>query len=74
MIFIVVDTIPFVSLDGIPSRQAVKGNQLGGSFAVELESYVTEDLGYDSSAEVVQTALEDLGNVGTVSVTRCTHL
>lgn len=51
-------------------RQTVKGNELGGTFALELDGYVTDDLAYDASAAVIEDALEDLGNVGTVSVTR----
>lgn len=50
--------------------QAVKGNQLGGTFALELDGYVTGDLAYASSADVVEEALEDLSNIGTVSVSR----
>lgn len=50
--------------------QAVKGNELGGTFALELDGYVTDDVAYDASATVVEEALEDLGNVGSVSVTR----
>lgn len=48
----------------------MKGNQLGGSFSLELEGYVTDDLAYDISADDLQTALEDLANVGTVAVER----
>lgn len=48
----------------------MKGNQLGGSFSLELDGYVTDDLAYDASSTVVEAALEDLGNVGTVSVIR----
>ena len=55
----------------LPPWQAVKGNQLGGTFALELDGYVTEDLPYDATAEEVDAALEDLGNVGIVSVSRC---
>lgn len=50
--------------------QTVKGNQIGGSFTLELEGYVTEDLAYDVAAEDLQASLEDLGSVGTVSVVR----
>lgn len=50
--------------------QSVKGNELGGTFSLELDGYVTDDMAYDASATVVKEALEDLGNVGTVSVTR----
>lgn len=50
--------------------QAVKGNALGGTFALELEGYVTDDLAFDTSADALAEALESLGNVGTVSVTR----
>lgn len=53
--------------------EEVKGNQLGGNFALELDGFVTDDLAYDVSAEELAVALEDLGNVGTVSVTRCIH-
>lgn len=51
--------------------EAVKGNQLGGTFALELDGFVTDDLTYGVSAEDLEQALEDLGNVGTVDVTRC---
>lgn len=50
--------------------EELKGNQLGGTFGLELDGYVTEDLSYDLSAETLEEALEDLGNVGTVAVTR----
>lgn len=50
--------------------EEVKGNQLGGTFALELDGYVTDDLAYDVSAEELGEALEDLGNVGTVGITR----
>lgn len=50
--------------------EEVKGNQLGGTFALELDGFVTDDLAYDVSAEELRTALEDLGNVGTVGITR----
>ena len=50
--------------------EEVKGNQLGGTFALELDGFVTEDLPYDVTAEELEVALEDLGNVGTVVVTR----
>ncbi|CAN0448848.1 unnamed protein product, partial [Scytosiphon promiscuus] len=50
--------------------EEVKGNQLGGTFALELDGYVTDDMPYDISAEDLEEALEDLGNVGTVGVTR----
>lgn len=50
--------------------EELKGNQLGGTFALELDGFVTDDLSYDVSAEVLEEALEDLGNVGTVAVTR----
>lgn len=50
--------------------QEVKGNELGGTFALELDGYVTDDMAYDASAAVVEEALEDLGSVGAVSVTR----
>lgn len=48
----------------------MKGNELGGTFALELDGYVTDDMAYDASATVVEEALEDLASVGTVSVTR----
>ncbi|CAM9513681.1 unnamed protein product, partial [Sphacelaria rigidula] len=54
----------------ITVEEVVKGNQLGGSFSLELEGYVADDLAYDISADDLQTALEDLGNVGTVGVER----
>lgn len=50
--------------------EEVKGNQLGGTFALELDGFVTDDLAYDVSAEELKEALEDLGNVGTVGVIR----
>lgn len=50
--------------------EELKGNQLGGTFALELDGFVTDDLAYDVSAEELEEALEDLGNVGTVDVTR----
>lgn len=50
--------------------EELKGNQLGGTFALELDGFVTDDLAYDVSAEALEGALEDLGNVGTVGVTR----
>lgn len=54
--------------------EGVKGNQLGGTFALELDGFVTEDLAYDVTAEELEVALEDLGNVGTVDVTRYTRV
>lgn len=51
--------------------QIAKGNGLGGTFALELDGYVTDDLAYDASAVLVGEALEDLNNVGSISVTRC---
>ncbi|CAN0350569.1 unnamed protein product, partial [Ectocarpus sp. 13 AM-2016] len=50
--------------------EEVQGNELGGTFALELEGYVTDDMAHDVTAEVLQGALEDLGNIGTVDVTR----
>lgn len=54
----------------ISVAEEVKGNQLGGTFALELEGFVTDDLAYDISAEELGEALEDLGNVGAVDITR----
>lgn len=58
----------------VSHMQAVAGNALGGTFALELEGYVTDDLAFDVSADALAEALENLGNVGTVSVTRSVSL
>lgn len=50
--------------------EETKGNQLGGTFSLELDGFVTDDLAYDTSAEELEESLENLSNVGTVSVTR----
>lgn len=52
------------------TTQAVKGNKLGGTFSLELDGYVTDDLPFDAAASLVEDALEDLANVGSVGVTR----
>lgn len=54
----------------ISVAEEVKGNQLGGTFSLELDGFVTDDLPYDVSAEDLEVALEDLGNVGTVGISR----
>ncbi|CAM9684288.1 unnamed protein product, partial [Phaeothamnion confervicola] len=50
--------------------EGVKGNQLGGTFALGLSGYITEDIPFDASKDDVAAALMALDNVGLVWVER----
>ena len=46
------------------------GNILSGSFRLEFNGEITEEIPYDSSSSNVRSKLEDLSSIGSVSVTR----
>ena len=48
----------------------VQTGQLSGSFALSWQGAMTVDLPYDASAFSVKTALQDLPEVGIVTVSR----
>lgn len=47
------------------------GNELGGSFRLTFHGQTTSSISYSAAAYQVQQALEDLTEIGGVSVARC---
>ena len=49
---------------------SVRGNQVGGQFTLSFRGYTTDPIEYNAADTVVKAALEQLSNIGTVTVVR----